>query len=196
VPRLTFAAVATLAVLSCGRDQPRSLRPPPGAATGLVEIHQPERLTSIATGERDTLGRPLRVACVTCHTVRTPAQLPVSTDELDEFHQGLRFAHGALSCASCHVAGAQRSLHRADGTLVDMRDAIVLCRQCHGPQARDYDHGSHGGMTGHWDLSSGGRVRNHCVDCHDPHVPRFQPTMPVLPPRDVGLTRGATRGAH
>jgi formate-dependent nitrite reductase cytochrome c552 subunit len=65
-----------------------------------------------------------------------------------------------------------------------MRDAMQLCAQCHGPQFRDYTHGSHGGMQGHWDLSRGPRLRNHCVDCHDPHTPQFQPSNPVLPPAD------------
>ncbi len=179
--------VACFVVVACGTDQPRSPRPAPGPATGTTTIHQPERLTSVITGERDVLGRPVRVACVTCHSLRKPGELPATTAELDEFHQGLQFRHGTLACASCHVAGDQRSLRLADGSTIDMRDAIRLCRQCHGPQARDYDHGGHGGMTGHWDLSAGDRARNHCVDCHDPHVPEFQPSRPVLPPRDRGL---------
>jgi len=149
-----------------------------------VTIHAPAKLEGLATGGMDALGRPLRVACATCHSMRRPERLPTSTTELDEFHQGLRFQHGELPCAACHVIGDQRSLHRADGGLVPLRNAMVLCRQCHGPQARDYDHGAHGGMTGHWDLSAGARVRNNCVDCHDPHVPAFQPTRPVLLPRD------------
>ncbi len=190
------AAIAAVLLASCGQDQPHPLRPPPGVATGAVEIHQPPRLTSLATGDVDALGRPLRIACVTCHSLRAATPLPTSTAELDQFHQGLQFAHGALSCGSCHVAGDPRSLHRADGTAVALRDAIVLCRQCHGPQARDYDRGSHGGMTGHWDLSVGGRTRNHCVDCHDPHTPRFQPTWPVLAPRDRGLTLRKPIGSH
>jgi formate-dependent nitrite reductase cytochrome c552 subunit len=185
-----------VSLAACGGDAPRKLRPPPGPPTGTVEIHQPARLTSVATGNSDAQGRPERVACVTCHTLRTPTALPTSVNELDEFHQDLRFAHGDLSCASCHVAGDQRSLRLADGSTLDMRDAMNLCRQCHGPQFRDYQHGSHGGMTGHWDLSVGGRVRNHCVDCHDPHTPAFQPTLPVLPPRDHGLTRQPRGKAH
>jgi formate-dependent nitrite reductase cytochrome c552 subunit len=191
-------AVVTIAIafMACGRDQQRPLRPPPGPPSSTVEIHQPERLTSIATGERDALGRAVRVACVTCHSLRTPAALPTTTAELDEFHQGLQFAHGTLSCGSCHVAGDQRALRRADGTSVDLRDAIVVCRQCHGPQTRDYDRGSHGGMNGHWDLSVGGRVRNHCVDCHDPHTPKFQPTLPVLLPHDRGTTGRPASGGH
>jgi formate-dependent nitrite reductase cytochrome c552 subunit len=167
------------------------LRPPPGPPTGTVTINAPAKLEGLATGGTDALGRPLRVACATCHSLRKPERLPTSTADLVEFHAGLSFRHGDLSCASCHVIGDQRSLHRADGSLIAMRDAMQLCRQCHGPQARDYDHGAHGGMTGYWDLSAGNRSRNNCVDCHDPHVPAFLPTRPVLLPRDRG--RGTDR---
>lgn len=182
---LWFAALALLA--ACRSDLSRPHRPPPGAPTGVVEIHQPERLTSVPTGTVDALGRPGRAACVSCHSLRRPDALPTSTKALDEFHQGLAFAHGNLPCASCHVIGDQDQLHLADARLIPMRDAIELCAQCHGSQFRDYQHGAHGGMSGHWDLSVGGRLRNHCVDCHDPHLPAFQPSMPVLPPRDRGV---------
>ena len=59
-----------------------------------------------------------------------------------------------------------------------------LCAQCHGPQFRDYGKGAHGGMEGHWDLSRGGRTRNHCVDCHDPHVPAIRQVQPAGRARD------------
>lgn len=188
------AIVAVLAT-ACSSDPPRPSRPPPGPKVHTVAIHQPDRLTGIATGQTDALGRPMRVACVTCHSLRKPEALPASPADLDEFHQGLSFSHGTLSCASCHVIGDQTTLHRADGTPIAMTDAIVLCRQCHGPQARDYDHGAHGGMNGHWDLSVGGRVRNHCIDCHDVHAPQFQPSWPVLPPNDRGIVRSRKRGS-
>lgn len=180
--------LTALALIGCRADQPSRLRPPPGAPTFATEIHQPERLTGVITDQVDDLGRPIRAACVTCHSLREPAPIPTTPMALDEFHQGLRVEHGDVPCASCHAPGRVPTLRRADGTTVDLRDAMVLCRQCHGPQARDYDHGVHGGMTGHWDLSVGGRVRNHCVDCHDPHMPRFQPSRPVLPPRDRGAS--------
>ncbi len=152
-----------------------------------TEIHIPPKLTSIDTGKVDALGKPIRAECVACHTARRPERLPSSTADLREFHQGMSFQHGGLSCGSCHVVGAQDVLRRADGVLLPMRDAMQLCAQCHGPQFRDYTHGSHGGMQGHWDLARGPRVRNHCVDCHDPHTPQFQPSIPVLPPADRNL---------
>ena len=183
-------ATALLLLAACRADRPARSRPAPGPPTFPVEIHAPPRLIAVATGEMDAAGRPVRTACVSCHSLRPVAPIPTTMAALDEFHQGLAFTHGALSCTSCHLAGPTPALHLADGTRVDLRDAIALCRQCHGPQATDYDHGAHGGMTGSWDRSTGGQTRNHCVDCHDPHVPQFQPSWPVLPPRDRGVTAG------
>jgi hypothetical protein len=65
-----------------------------------------------------------------------------------------------------------------------MREAMRLCAQCHMSQHRDYQHGAHGGMQGHWDLSRGDRIRNHCVECHAPHQPAYPPLRPLPPPQD------------
>lgn len=180
----------TMAASACGTDRHRELRPAPGPATHPVEIHVPLRLTGVSTERRTPTGQPERVACVVCHSLRKPEALPSSMAELDEFHQGLELHHGVLTCGSCHVIGDQSSFRLADGRTIAMRDAKQLCAQCHGPQTRDYDHGSHGGMTGYWDRSVGPRLRNHCVDCHDPHAPQIPATKPVLRPRDRGLTQG------
>ncbi len=67
-----------------------------------------------------------------------------------------------------------------------MNEALELCSQCHGPQRTSYDHNAHGGLNGYWDLSRGPRIKNHCVDCHDPHLPAIQQVVPVLPPIDRG----------
>ncbi|MBI5610873.1 MAG: hypothetical protein HY902_18485 [Deltaproteobacteria bacterium] len=77
-----------------------------------------------------------------------------------------------------------------------MSSVIELCSQCHGPQARDYQHGAHGGMTGYWDLRRGDRFRNVCVDCHNPHVPAYPQFAPVQRPRDRFLDAPATAGGH
>lgn len=192
LPRFRAAALASLlplTVAACGhRDQPQTFAAaPPETAMGTTKIHEPAKLWSIETGRTDALGTPLRVACVTCHSLRTPNALPEKPEELKDFHRGLQFNHGNNKCSSCHVVGAQDALRLADGSTIPMRDALVLCGQCHGSQLRDYKAGAHGGMSGHWDLASGGRLRNHCVDCHDPHVPKFTPSTPVLPPRDRHL---------
>ncbi|MCA9584791.1 MAG: hypothetical protein KC657_05485 [Myxococcales bacterium] len=190
VTPVTAALLASMlgaGALACGRDQPEPLRPAPGDAESPVTVHQPPSLTSVETKEIDGLGRPVRVACVTCHSTRDAGgALPTSANELREFHVGLTVRHGTLACASCHAAraGGEPMLHLATGEELRTSETMRLCAQCHGPKLREYEAGRHGGMTGHWDLSQGPRTRNHCVDCHDPHVPAFQPSVPVLRPRD------------
>lgn len=93
-------------------------------------------------------------------------------------------SHGELTCAACHDATDRAALHLADGRTIALLDAMTLCAQCHGPQKRDYDHGAHGGMRGHWDLARGPRERNHCVACHEPHAPAFGRFSPAPGPRD------------
>jgi formate-dependent nitrite reductase cytochrome c552 subunit len=181
-----LAALAGL-VTACGSDDvPRTFAAPRGSASAEETIAIPDKLTSIETGEVDALGRPVRIACATCHSLRDEAEVPARAEELTEFHAGLTFEHGSITCASCHVATPREAprLKLADGTILPMVEAMQLCAQCHGPQFRDYRNGAHGGMTGAWDLGRGGRTRNHCVDCHDPHVPRTPPVHPAAKMRD------------
>jgi hypothetical protein len=157
-----------------------------GSVSGEVEINVPAKLSSIELDGVDPLGNPIRVACATCHTTKETAVLPESPAELQKFHVGLQFAHGSNRCASCHVSEPRRApmLRLADGALLPMTEALQLCAQCHGPQYRDFKAGAHGGMQGSWDLSRGSRTRNHCVDCHDPHVPKTPPVLPAPAMRD------------
>jgi len=151
---------------------PVSIRPAP----------EPKR---IATASRDIHGEPVTLDCKACHAVRTANRQSNNTKALDEFHQGLKFQRGKLTCVACHDdRDGYSSLHRADGATITFADSMQLCAQCHGEQFRDYEHGSHGGMTGYWDLTRGGRTRNHCQDCHDPHAPAIRQVLPVAGPRD------------
>jgi formate-dependent nitrite reductase cytochrome c552 subunit len=176
--------------------QPDSLQAPAGEPRFGVTIHTPEKLTSIESVDPAGGAKNLRIACVTCHSLRETRPLPGRTSELDEFHVGIVFTHGELTCASCHAEGQPPRLRLADGRALDLRDALQLCAQCHGPQWRDYQHGAHGGMRGYWDAARGARERNHCVDCHDPHNPKFVGGRPVLPPRDRFLPVPAPEGPH
>ena len=182
--RSVFGLILLLVAAACNRE----LAPDPGGAAPSapafpVQVRLPAKLTSVEVmGEG---AQPVRVACVTCHSLRPVKPLPASAAELKEFHMGLTVQHGTLSCASCHAPGAPAErLHLADGKELQMVEAITLCSQCHGPQRRDYERGAHGGMKGHWDLSRGPRERNTCVDCHDPHAPKYVGGKPVHPPRD------------
>ncbi len=134
-----------------------------------------------------TADAEVALACSTCHDVREPDFTNATTTDLDLFHVGLEFVHGDLSCLSCHNAEDYDALRLANGVSVPYPDVMTLCAQCHAPQARSYENGAHGGMTGHWDLTRGPRTRNNCIDCHDPHEPAFPRMQPTFKPRDRGL---------
>lgn len=149
-----------------------------------VVIKRPAGTPKVATGLTNFHGQPVMAACSSCHATTKPNIDTRATADLDQFHQGLKYVHGNLTCLSCHNAKNYDTLRMADSRPVEFTDVMTLCSQCHGPQRRDYDMGLHGGMNGHWDLTKGGRTRNTCINCHDPHAPAFPLVMPVLPPRD------------
>lgn len=149
-----------------------------------VTIQRPAGPPRVHTGATNYHGQAVTVACGTCHATSPPNARTRSSAELDQFHQGLKYAHGELTCLSCHNATNYDTLRLADGRGLEFTDVMTLCGQCHGPQLRDYRHGAHGGMTGYWDLSRGPRTRNNCVNCHDPHSPKYPLARPVFPPRD------------
>ena len=194
---ICFAVTALVTIASgCRPDRADPPNPLPDAGElSPTTIHASPKLVSVPIANPD--GGIERVACASCHTIKPVKALPTSAADLKDFHQGLAFRHGELACAHCHVEGARShdTLHLANGETLPMTDAIRLCAQCHGPQFRDYSHGSHGGMQGAWSAALGPRTRNHCVDCHDPHAPQFQGGLPVLPPRDRGTLK-SLGGSH
>lgn len=149
-----------------------------------VHIHQPRGMPRVDSGKRDASGQPVLVSCATCHNTRPPNLENREGRQLEEFHRGLQVNHGRLACLACHDPGNYDRLRLADGTSLPVEQVMQLCAQCHGPQVRDYEHGSHGGMVGYWDRTRGPRTRNHCIDCHDAHAPQYPAVRPVFPPRD------------
>ncbi len=170
-------------------DQPRA-DDASGAALHDTTIELPASLRGVPTGERAPTGAPVVVACGTCHNGE-PAALPAQASEVAGPHTGLVVQHGGNTCGSCHDPSRRDRLRLADGQQLELTEAMQLCSQCHGTQRRDYDHGAHGGMAGHWDLARGPRTRNHCIHCHDPHVPAYPRVLPAAPPRDRFFGAGA-----
>ena len=161
-----------------------------GSVTELhpIIIDRPDGPPAVDTGLFDANGQAVTANCTTCHATRQPDFAITDGAQLIDFHQGLITQHGDLTCLTCHNPDDYSALRRADGTSLPFTEVMQLCAQCHGPQYRDYVNGSHGGMTGYWDLSRGPRVRNHCIVCHDPHAPQYPQVMPVFKPRDRFLT--------
>jgi hypothetical protein len=159
-------------------------KPPTSPTLYAVVINAPSAQPVVHTGEFDAQGNEITVNCTTCHATRTANTTISDGQQLEDFHTGLYTNHGGLSCLSCHNADDYSALHRANGETLSFAKTKQLCAQCHGPQHRDYTNGSHGGMNGYWDLSKGGRTRNTCTNCHDPHAPQYPTVMPVFRPKD------------
>ncbi len=185
-----LAVAAATAAAQLGRDPLNASggapapATPPAAALHPVIVNRPAGPPRVESGLVNSLGEPVTVACSSCHSIRAPDPTNQTASGLDEFHQGLTFVHGTTACLSCHDQGDYDALRLADGRSLPYADVMTLCAQCHGRQATSYDHGAHGGMTGHWDLSRGPRMRNGCIDCHDPHAPAFPAMQPAFKPRD------------
>lgn len=151
------------------------------------EIHLPNTI-GVDTTLRDGSGAPVSVRCATCHDATVKDRIAEGEGAPETFHTGVSLRHGELGCDHCHDPDDRARLRLADGERIALTEAMRLCAQCHGTQARDYKHGAHGGMAGHWDLRQGPRDRNHCLDCHAAHTPAFEGMSPVLPPRDRFFT--------
>lgn len=193
-PLLTTLLAGAALLSSCGggfADPTWEFGEPlPDGPDHAITIHEPAGLGVLDTDRTDIHGAPIGIACGTCHG---PDGLVDDQDNPEDMHGDLVLRHGDGTCDSCHAADRTR-LKLADGRLLEMDQAMDLCAQCHGPQKRDYDHGSHGGMTGYWDLQAGPRSRNHCLDCHGAHDPAYRGGLAVHPPRDRFLYRGEEHG--
>lgn len=156
--------------------------PQPGGA--FVEtIHVPPGIGTMQTDLLDLHGRPVEIACASCHGV-LPQIGEMKEPDKRTFHQTHKLEHGKLQCRACHNPANTDVLRLADGATVPFAEVITLCGQCHGTQLRDFAHGAHGGVNGHWDLRRGDRSRNTCVVCHDPHAPKIPQVQPARGPND------------
>jgi uncharacterized CHY-type Zn-finger protein len=116
--------------------------------------------------------------CSSCH-----AELPKNRVRRElGFHDEVVLNHGppeARWCLDCHDLQNRDVLHLTNGDPVPFTESYRLCGQCHGDKYRDWKLGVHGKRVGHWD---GAKTYYLCVNCHNPHSPRFRPIKPEPPP--------------
>ena len=89
------------------------------------------------------------------------------------------FDHGADQrwCLDCHDLANRDVLRLASGEPVPFTESYRLCGQCHGDKYRDWRAGIHGKRVGRWD---GEKSYFLCVNCHNPHSPRFKGVQEVV----------------
>ena len=79
-------------------------------------------------------------------------------------------------CLDCHDNAKRDVLHLSSGDPVPFTESYRLCGQCHGDKYRDWRAGVHGKRIGHWD---GEKTYFLCVNCHNPHAPRFKGVVEI-----------------
>ena len=117
--------------------------------------------------------------CTRCHD----PTLTANTERrvLQKAHADIRLEHDAEHrwCLDCHNADNRDVLQSAGGAPIPFAESYRLCGQCHGDKYRDWKAGVHGKRTGEW---NGQKQYLLCVNCHNPHSPRFKPLAPMPPP--------------
>jgi hypothetical protein len=89
------------------------------------------------------------------------------------------------NCYNCHNEGNFEVFQTRDGRDLKFAQSTYLCGSCHGPTLRDWEAGAHGRTSGYWDRDLGPIDRKDCVNCHNPHSPRFPGRQPAPGPHPL-----------
>lgn len=117
--------------------------------------------------------------CSSCHA----GMEPDTTKRELSMHTDIKLRHAPEAlpwCLACHDVKNRDKLHLVNGDLIDFTESYRLCGQCHGTNYRDWKAGIHGKRVGYF--SGGKRTYYLCVNCHNPHDPKFKPIKPEPPP--------------
>jgi len=114
-----------------------------------------------------------------CHADMEVNQKPRELTEHTEIAKSFKHSPQQRWCFDCHNPDNRDVLRLANGDLVTFEESYKLCGQCHGTIYRDWKAGVHGKRTGEW---NGKKLYRLCVQCHNPHNPRFKAIAPMPPP--------------
>ena len=177
---LGIAAAASGLYLAAVRGE----TPAPLPAQAPAQAGAPAQPSPSAAPKSDAPGQRVEVPpppfsegifpCSGCHSQLTPNR---TRSVLTDMHQDIVLKHDEEHrwCLDCHDAADRDKLHLASGELVPFDESYRLCGQCHGEKYRDWRAGVHGRRSGYW---NGQKTYYLCVNCHNPHSPRFKPLKP------------------
>ncbi len=157
--------------------KPPTVQPPVGLPT---DSHLDK------TPPRQTVGLDLvrsgwTYNCMECHKL-FPAKWHYDRPLVE--HRTIQLQHGENRfCLNCHHSTNRNAFVDYDGAEIAQADVVTLCAKCHGTIYRDWKAGVHGRQNGYWNAASGEKTKLRCIQCHDPHVPKFQPIKPLAPLR-------------
>lgn len=166
------AALAALALAPAGA-RGEEARPEAPQAAASKAVAKPHALMQVASP-------PFSEGIFPCSSCHAGMEKNGTRREL-AFHdeQQSIFDHGADQrwCLDCHDLNNRDMLRLASGEPVPFTESYRLCGQCHGDKFRDWRLGIHGKRVGMWD---GPKTYFLCVNCHNPHSPRFKGVKEVV----------------
>jgi hypothetical protein len=133
--------------------------------------------------------------CRACHGKEKDFPVNFKRRERLLVHRNIKLEHGGLRvwCLDCHDPDNRNFLlPLSDGRPIRFQDSYLLCGKCHGTKFRDWRNGIHGKRVGYW---NGDKTYSLCVNCHNPHSPKFKALKP-MPMPDKPWTPIENRAKH
>lgn len=116
--------------------------------------------------------------CTECHS-ESLATLKAHKVGEKAAHWNIKLNHAnaeTMNCTTCHNQNDLDNLQSLTSSKIDFNYSYKLCSQCHQEQFKDWKGGAHGKQLGSW---APPRLSNSCVNCHNPHSPKFEKRWPV-----------------
>ena len=185
---LVFLALAAAFVLNAG-GKTAGLKPLPLVDTNFLNTATVRRSYADLVKAGEDLSD---FDCYTCHEKGKPPPLHYDAEGkiiVAQEHPDIVMGHGTHgrnnNCYNCHNETNLTLLQPRDGREVTISDSQMLCGSCHGPTYRDWENGVHGRTSGYWDRTKGDIDRKKCVNCHNPHSPKFPGRQPAPGPHQL-----------
>ncbi len=93
--------------------------------------------------------------------------------------------HGEFWCLNCHNLNDRDYLKLINGKLIPFNQSPELCGECHGQVYNEWKEEIHGRWVGSINNPIADVI---CVDCHNPHSPKFSPIEPMPTPQEKLLS--------
>lgn len=116
--------------------------------------------------------------CSECHS-KSISELKMTNLKGQKAHSDINLKHASLkelNCNSCHPTQNLDNLKSNLDAPVDFNQSYKVCAQCHSTQYKDWLGGAHGKRVKGW---VNPRISHTCVDCHNPHNPKFEVRYPA-----------------
>ncbi len=175
------ATAAAIGAIVIPTNLPAVVRPPAQQpAVGLASDTHLDKTPPRATKGLDLVKSGWTYNCMECHKL-FPARWHYDDRSFNE-HKDINLQHGENRfCLNCHHSTNRNAFVDYDGAEIAQADVVKLCAKCHGTIYRDWQAGVHGRENGFWNASMGDKTKLRCIQCHDPHSPKFKAMKPLAP---------------